>query len=307
MTMDSETRALIRKYAIKNAMDYRTAREGAVISKVLSEKPELKHSMKELALEVRSMVAEINGYGKEDLEREYGKYADEFRAAAEEKAERTAKPNISIPEAVRGAFVTRFPPEPNGYMHIGHAKPAFLERELTDKYNGKMILFFDETKKVEISPDEAFGQRDPGLVRVMHVSDFRRRDIEPRAGMQVDLDGTIATITSVNSGRVTVDLNHVLAGERLTYEIKVVEKVDSVDKKVEALAKMSNLSPDSAKVSANSAEILFGDKTEKDANYFINKSAFVTSVFRYLPEISKVQVREEYAKKDGEGSVSEKQ
>ncbi len=165
----------------------------------------------------------------------------------------------------------------------------------------------NETKKVEISPDEAFGQRDPGLVRVMHVSDFRRRDIEPRAGMQVDLDGTIATITSVNSGRVTVDLNHVLAGERLTYEIKVVEKVDSVDKKVEALAKMSNLSPDSAKVSANSAEILFGDKTEKDANYFINKSAFVTSVFRYLPEISKVQVREEYAKKDGEGSVSEKQ
>ncbi len=143
--MDGETRALIRKYAIKNAMDYGTAREGAVISKVLSEKPELKHSMKELALEVRSMVAEINGYGKEDLEREYGKYADEFRAAAEEKAERTAKPNISIPEAVRGAFVTRFPPEPNGYMHIGHAKPAFLERELTDKYNGKMILFFDDT------------------------------------------------------------------------------------------------------------------------------------------------------------------
>ena len=101
-----------------------------------------------------------------------------------------------------------------------------------------------------------------------------------------------------------MDMNHVLAGERLTYDIKVVEKVEAADKKVEALAKMAGLSPDGAKVSANSAEVLFGEKTEKDANYFINKSAFVTSVFRYIPEITKVQVREEYAKKEGESAAA---
>ncbi len=143
--MDNETRELIIKYAVKNARDYGTARAGTVISKVLSEKPELKNSMKEFAREVNEIVAEVNAYSKEKLGEEYGKYADEFDVAAKEKAEKTAKPNISIAEAVMGEFTTRFPPEPNGYMHIGHTKAAFLERELTDKYDGKMVLFFDDT------------------------------------------------------------------------------------------------------------------------------------------------------------------
>ncbi len=154
----------------------------------------------------------------------------------------------------------------------------------------------NETKKVEIEPQDAFGERDSALVRVMHVADFRKRDIEPHAGMQVDLDGNIATITSVNSGRVTVDLNHVLAGEKLTYEIKVVEKVDAPDAKVSALAKMSSLDPSAVKVSGSSAEVSFNEKTEKDANYFINKSAMVNSILRYMPDISKVLVNEEYTR-----------
>ncbi|MCF6364890.1 MAG: glutamine--tRNA ligase/YqeY domain fusion protein [Bacteroidales bacterium] len=42
-------------------------------------------------------------------------------------------------------IITRFPPEPNGYLHIGHAKSIILNFGLGEKYNGKTNLRFDDT------------------------------------------------------------------------------------------------------------------------------------------------------------------
>lgn len=49
----------------------------------------------------------------------------------------------------RSKIVTRFPPEPNGYLHIGHAKSIIINFGLADEFNGKTNLRFDDTNPLK--------------------------------------------------------------------------------------------------------------------------------------------------------------
>ncbi len=44
-----------------------------------------------------------------------------------------------------GDIMTRFPPEPNGYIHIGHVKALYINFSTAEKYGGKCNLRFDDT------------------------------------------------------------------------------------------------------------------------------------------------------------------
>ena len=72
-------------------------------------------------------------------------------AEGEEKEETVSKNfiereiNKDLAEGVYDHVQTRFPPEPNGYLHIGHAKSIILNSGLAKEYNGKFNLRFDDT------------------------------------------------------------------------------------------------------------------------------------------------------------------
>jgi len=85
-----------------------------------------------------------------------------------------------------GKVVTRFPPEPSGYLHIGHAKAAILNATAAQDYDGTLILRFDDTnpskESVEFQESQLEDLKTLGVIpdKVTFTSDYFD-DIETRA------------------------------------------------------------------------------------------------------------------------------
>jgi len=88
-----------------------------------------------------------------------------------------------------------------------------------------------EEKTIQLSPEEAFGERDPKLVQLVPMSEFKKQDINPQVGMAITSEGNTGIIRSVSGGRVRLDFNHELAGKNLEYQMKVDSVIeDDVEK-----------------------------------------------------------------------------
>ncbi len=103
-----------------------------------------------------------------------------------------------------------------------------LVKGLDDALLGKEI---GKDYTIEIGPEEAFGKRDVKKIKLVPSAEFKKQNIEPRAGMQIDMDGEIGRVIRASGGRILVNFNHPFAGKEVVYEIKVNKKI--VDKSVQ--------------------------------------------------------------------------
>jgi len=105
------------------------------------------------------------------------------------------------------------PEDAHVYLHGGYGGLLdALERLLEGKSPG-------ETVRVQLEPEQAFGDYDAGLLRVEPAERYGQGIA---VGMEIEEDERLYTVTDVAAGKVVLDANHPLAGLALRFACEVV-------------------------------------------------------------------------------------
>jgi len=142
--LPSEVLESIERNALLNSLRHSgRAQAGAVINRVIAEFPELRTSAKEVAKAVQARVKDVNSMTLQKQQDLLQKRYPGVEEVGEKKEGRLGLP--PLPNASKGAVTLRLPPEPSGFMHIGHGMAFTINDVYRQTYSGKLWLRFEDT------------------------------------------------------------------------------------------------------------------------------------------------------------------
>jgi len=142
--------------------------------------------------------------------------------------------------------------------------------------------------EIPLSPIDAFGPKNPKLMKTVSRSLFKKQNMNPYPGLQINAEGTIGTVRSVNGGRIILDFNHSLARRELIYTFKILKKVDDVNEKVDSLMNFSlaMFGKDNFKTKVEENILKITSKMELPKPI---KEIFDEKVKELIPEVKKIE------------------
>ncbi len=148
--LPEEVLALIEKAALLNAARHDgKADVGAVIGRALAELPEYRARSGEIAEAAKKAVRRVNEFAIE----KQAALLDEKHGGAPAEQQRSGRTGLPpLPNAVRGKACFRLPPEPSGFMTIGHAMAWNVNYIYKQMYDGQLWLRFEDTNPRKVAP-----------------------------------------------------------------------------------------------------------------------------------------------------------
>lgn len=168
-----------------------------------------------------------------------------------------------------------------------------------------------EKKTIEVPPEKAYGARDPSLVKIVPVKDFKRQGLNPLPGMRFESEGRIGKVQSVGGGRVRVDFNYELAGKILEYEVSVEEKMNKLEESIRLLTEIHfpYADPNEHEIVSEDGKIIISlsEATKLRRESTVGKHLLARDAFKHFEKIRTVEFREifEREKKEEAGKHAE--
>ncbi len=144
-------------------------------------------------------------------------------------------------------------------VRIGEAQ---LLKGLDDKMIGKET---GKEYKFELSAEQAFGKKNPKLLKMVPSSVFKKQGIRAMPGLEINIDGMVGMIRTVTGGRVIVDFNHPLSGRDIIYRVKINKKLEDDAEKIRSYLMLQlNVKKENIDVAAEGekAKITFKNKVK---------------------------------------------